>query len=68
MRQIKLLSRDVDLIKTAENVDAFLTYALEKAVRVINISITDLKSPSVDGLPKCTDLLQCLRGQDGPIH
>ena len=52
MRQIKLLSRDVDLIKTAENVDAFLTYGLEKAVRVINISITDLKSPSLDGLPK----------------
>lgn len=52
MRQIKLLDKDVDLIRTAENVDAFLTHGLEKAVRVVNINLTDLKSPTMDGLPK----------------
>lgn len=52
MRQIKLLSRDVDLIKTAENVDYFLSHDLERAVRTVNINIADLKSPTLDGLPR----------------
>lgn len=43
---------DIDLFKTAENVDWFLQHGLEKAVRVVNINIADLKSPSMDGLPK----------------
>lgn len=43
---------DIDLVKTAENVDNFLNHGLERAVRVVNINITDLQSPSLDGLPK----------------
>ena len=54
---------NVDLIATAENVDNFLSTKLEKAVRVVNLNIADLQSPTIDGLPRAATFSNTLEAK-----